>query len=167
MLFTKVFCGVASPRVCLSLAAGLGIVLAGCGEGGGSVDASLGGGCVHTFEEPILHVESAVNDESNEAIDEIEVWDVSVDGQERTPADVKSQWKDGDAGLELSDDERRLICTIPCGMGTEAGTWSFKAVAEGYAESDASAVAEYAEHEGGCPSYSDGGTRIEVALTPE
>ncbi len=135
--------------------------------GDDGADAGLDGPCVHIFEEPVLHIEDARGGASDEPIAEIEIWDIEIDDTPVDPEAILAQWHEDDDGLEYDDATGRLICTIPCAMGTQAGEWSFSAYATGYADEVVTASARYDEHEGGCPSHSDGGTRIDVVLDPE
>ena len=100
-------------------------------------------------------------------IAELELWDVTIDGQATSAPDVLAQWPHGETNLALGPDEDRLVCTIPCAMGTQPGAWSFAAGADGYAPTTASAEAAYAVQQGGCPSFSDGGTRVAIELAAE
>lgn len=143
------------------------LVFVACTGGGEGPDAGADGPCVHELREPVLHIASAEPEDAGDPLAELELWDVTIDDEAESLESVLSQWPDDDTGLELSEGEERLICTIPCAMGMREGAWSFQATAGGHGTTTVTADAEYGVHEGGCPSYSDDGTRIDVELPPE
>ena len=139
----------------------LPLLVLACGEQEED-DNDLAGPCVDTYEEPVLIIEDVVDEASNDSIDEVEIWNIQHDGS-------TAQYSDqAELGMsEHPEDSERQICTPICGFGAAAGHWSFTVDADGYATKEASFDAEYEEFHGGCPSVYDGGTRVELSLTPE
>lgn len=134
---------------------------AGCEEPAEDLE---GGACFHDYREAVLHVEAALDADTLEPIEEVWIRDVTVNGNAQDLGRLAAG-----AGDRLEHDpvEMLLVCSVPCAMGVEEGTWVFTAQAEGYAAAEVSVVAEYEEFVGGCPSFNDGGTRVAIEISAD
>ena len=123
------------------------------------IGGGMAGPCVHVYEDPVLHVDSASGRTTDAVIGQIELSDLEVDGQTRTPAEATEP-----QGQNVEVDGDTLRCTLPCAFGTTEGTWTFVADAAGYAPTPQSEDATYATFNGGCPSSNDDGSHVTLQL---
>lgn len=124
----------------------------------------LGGACVVTHLEPVVHLDAAYGRESAAVIGELEITGVAVNDQ---PASELKLELLATAGGNISASGASLFCTLPCQFGVEEGTWTFTAVADGYLPTEQSLEASYGVFEGGCPAYYDEGSHFELQLDEE
>lgn len=138
--------------------AGILILLAlitGCGE-------EVGGPCVHRYEDPVLAIDE-VRSTSGHGIDSVLLGKFRIDG---TPVDAEMLTRtDAAYGVQVTS-AGELRCDVPCGFGTEEGSYVFEVEAEGHESKQVDVVAAYDEFSGGCPSSNSGSTVIELDLSP-
>lgn len=65
-------------------------------------------------------------------------------------------------GLQAVGDSLR--CIIPCSFGQQEGHWSLTVSAPGYPRQVVEFAADYAVFHGGCPSWNDEGTDVDLRL---
>ena len=129
------------------------LVQLSCREDGGGI-----GPCVHIYKEPILHIEWARNSLSGEYLRSIVLSNIRIDSAKQDPFFLIIESRNV-AALDSS-----LVCNPPCAFGVMPGTYSFTVSAAGVRDSVFSFNAEYTTNTGGCPSSSDGGTRVTLNL---
>ena len=138
---------------------------AACGETAGqqnNQDVGLSGPCVEEFAEPVLIIESVTETNTEEAIEEVRISQIQWNGQS-----PPRHFRQEEFGIsEDPDDEEVLLCTLPCGFGSNPGAWSFEINVQGYLPETLYVDAEYETFQGGCPALHDDGTRISVELEP-
>jgi hypothetical protein len=66
--------------------------------------------------------------------------------------------------VNLSLDGARLRCRLPCGLGTEEGTWQMTVSAPGLQAKQFVIPVSYADFDGGCPSSNSGSTEVTLTL---
>lgn len=120
------------------------------------------GPCVHIFDDPILQLESATSTLDGKAIDTLLISKVTFDS---LTVDLKFLIAEASHNIVATDSN--LICTVPCGFGTEKGQYNFTVSSENYAEKSISAFAAYKNLKGGCPSSSSGSHKINISLNPQ
>lgn len=142
---------------------------AGCGIGDdGSVGNGIqnGGACVHEYREPILNLDSVTEATTGDAVAVVHLSEIAVDGMARTGTTLVQAGRP-QSNVTADGSGNGLDCTVPCGFGSAAGTWTFTVSAEGRVPTDVTVEAAYETFVGGCPSYEDGGTRFDVVLEAE
>ena len=135
------------------------LAVVGCDEGPGP---GAYGPCVHTYEEPLLWFDQAVDSETGQELYQLEFAGVRLDGawldlEEEVDREVAT-------GVALIDGT--LVCELPCGFGTQAGEYALFVSAEGYEDLALDLDADYEVFVGGCPSSNSGGLDLELELQP-
>ncbi|TQV75052.1 hypothetical protein FLL45_08920 [Aliikangiella marina] len=136
------------------------IFFAGCG----SDEEALFGPCIVINQEPVLNLVSAINESTQEPIEQIQLSNIRINGG--TELDFIEESPPFSHNIEVDYEQDILTCTLPCGFGKAEGEWEFTATAAGYQESDKSIFASYGVFDGGCPAYLREGTEATVILTP-
>lgn len=131
--------------------------LAACGGGGGNV--ANAGPCVVQYSEPVLGIAAARSASGTASASSLSLSQVSFNG---TPLDLAAAAAAPASGVSVVG--TTFQCSVPCGFGTQPGTYAFTASAPGFAATPVSASASYASFSGGCPASYDGGTKISVTL---
>lgn len=145
-----------------ALVATLGLsVLVACWE----EDEMLAGPCVEEFGEPIVLITHVVEAGSGDAIAVVKISDIEVGVGTLEHRQITNPLLGEHMNLTEGEDGA-VLCEVPCGFGSQTGTYTFAVEAEGYEATEVSVDATYAEWYGGCPSFNDGGTETEVELTP-
>jgi len=121
-------------------------------------DCCMSGPCVHEFREPVLIIESA-EDAENQPIDAVILSDITFNGNEISLQYLMTLMTEN---IQVEDD--RATCTIPCGFGIEDGTYAFTAWSTDTEPKDFNVEATYGSGTGGCPSFSDDGTRLSLSF---
>jgi len=121
---------------------------------------STTGPCEHFYEEPILHIEAVTNSKTGEYLQTIILSHIFLDTISTDP-----RWLVGVSNNVVFLDSS-LICNVPCAFGIESSRYSFKVSAAGYADTTIICDAHYSIIKGGCPSSSNGGTRISFSMRP-
>jgi len=129
-------------------------VLAGCRDTGMAP-------CLHTYDDPVLTVSSAVDTESWENIPQIRLRGIRINGIPTHPEAVSRR-----GAFNVSVDDDALLCDAPCGFGTVEGVYDFSARAPAYEWTRFRTVARYHTFVPGCPSRDADGDSVAVELTP-
>ena len=122
-----------------------------------AIDSGIGP-CIHTYNEPILHLES-IQDSLSNNISFVKLYDLRINGSLQT----------GESPIinsySIVADDSIFYCNIPFGFGVEEGKYEFTIEAEGYKPKNFTIEnVTYSIFEGGCPSFNDGGKRIDLSL---
>ena len=138
-------------------------VVLGCAIVGSCGSEQTAGPCYHTYEDAVLHIRSVTNASTNAPISQIALTNFSVAGHPVT--DLVAVLEGSMVrGIQLTGDS--LLCTTECAFGTAEATYTFTAGASGYQAKPVSISASFARFVAGCPSSSDGGTVVDIALQP-
>lgn len=129
-----------------------GFVFAGC-KSNGSV-----GPCVHTYEDPVLHIQSVTNTRTGQSVQALNIIQVFRNDQKENIQSLLT------VSYNVSTMDSTLLCGLPCGFGTEAGTYKLTIAARGCKDTTISFDAKYAVFKGGCPSSNAGGTRVSFQM---
>ena len=122
-------------------------------------DDNLSGPCDHTYKEPILHISTVQDTQNNKNIRFVKLRDLKINGilQTGTSAIIES--------YSIVSDDSIFYCNVPFGFGYEEGTYEFIMSIEGYKlKHIVIDSVSYSIFEGGCPSFNDGGKRVEITL---
>ena len=133
-------------KIKVSIVLMLGSV-AGC-KVGGTI-----GPCVHTYEDPVLHIQSVTNAQTGQSVQALQILQVLLEGQKQDSQILKA------VSFNVTVMDSTLLCGLPCGFGTEAGIYTLTVAARGCRDTTISLPAKYAVLKGGCPSSSSGGTQ--------
>ena len=118
------------------------------------------GPCVHIYEEPILHIEWVRNAQTGNYLRTIVLSEITIDSIRQDPFFLLPESR-GVAAVEST-----LVGNPPCAFGVQPGKYSFRVSAAGYRDSVVVCFPTYSINNGGCPSSSNGGLRINIALQP-
>lgn len=145
----------------LQVVAIAGMALAGCNTttiDDGSVEAPAGV-CSHTYREPVFNISYAVNALTGEPVGTIVIQSISIN--DRLVTDDNNPLT-GSQNIVRVDGHWR--CSLPCGLGNEEGRYRIVVDSPGYLPQSLTVQANYRVYEGGCPSYSDQGLHVSLAL---
>jgi hypothetical protein len=129
-----------------------GFVFAGCGSNENV------GPCVHIYEDPVLHIQSVTNVQTGQSVQALNIIQVFRNGQKENIQPLLA------VSYNVTTIDSTLLCGLPCGFGTEAGTYRLTVAARGCKDTTISFVANYAVFKGGCPSSSSGGTKVSFQM---
>lgn len=115
---------------------------------------------MHIYDEPILIIESITDEVNGHTISQAYIYNIKIDGTKRDLVFLT-----GEVSNNISVEDSVIVCSVPCGFGTEGGEYQFSVSADGYEDTTITRDAKYGESQGGCPSKSSGGTRISFNLT--
>jgi hypothetical protein len=121
-------------------------------------DGGTIGPCVHTYEDPIIHVDSVTNAQNGSLISTFQIREIIKDGNRVQPEYIKI------VSSNVAVYDTMLVCNLPCGFGTDEGVYTLKVSAIGYRDTTVSIKAKYAVFKGGCPSSNSGGTRFSFKM---
>ena len=132
----------------------IALVIYSCEEN----EKDLVGPCVHSYNEPILNITS-VRDANNKPISFVILRDLKINGIKLFAQSLLHE------SYSIVASDSLFYCNIPFGFGVEEGTYEFIIEAEGLQPKMITIEdVKYTIFVGGCPSYSDGGTRIDILL---
>ena len=120
------------------------------------------GPCLHENREALFHVQSARDDQTGTTITPIVFNIVLLEGVPVSGVQLVTELS---SNVEFVQWE--LICSVPCFFGEEPGFYQFWVGAEGYAYEAHELTAAYAIMEEGCPSFREGGVRLDFELRRE
>ena len=120
------------------------------------------GPCYHAFEDAVLTVSCVRDARSGLPIKTLFIHDLTVDGHPESPHDLMDEYW---INVETVGEDT-LRCTPPFTLGTHEGRFVFGMTAPGHLGATFQVDAEYAVFEGGCPSFNDEGTVVELTLDP-
>ena len=122
-------------------------------------DKNIIGPCVHTYNEPILHITSVRDSLHNKVIPFVTLKNLKINGLIQNTYSMLSE------SYLIAADDSIYYCNVPFGLGIQEGTYEFVLEADGYSPKLIKIEnVNYSVSQGGCPSYSDGGTRIELFI---
>lgn len=140
------------PIAAVSLV-GLCLTIVGCND-----TIAPPGPCVHEYKSPILEITSAVASDG-EPVSELTIRSVTLDGRVVDPLFLLMGPNHGVVLWQGS-----LLCNVPCGFAAESGHYLLTVEAPGQPTRMIEVDAAYRVFHGGCPSYNDGGTTVNVAF---
>ncbi|MBB87921.1 hypothetical protein [Abyssibacter sp.] len=143
-------------RTTLTLVFGGALLVTGC-EGG--EDSGTVGACVNLANDEVLHIDDASGTTTDATIGEIVLSGFAIDGDAISAESIAAG-----RSTNITLDGNALNCVLPCSFGTEPGTWTFGASADGYELTPQEVEAEYNRFVGGCPSYDEDGTHVSITL---
>lgn len=134
-------------------------------EIGGSRDtiARLGY-CYHTFRDPVIRLESAIDSRTKRRVPRLTLDQFSLNG---AAIPMPARLTRDPFAYNATVDGARVICRLPCGFGFEEGLYRFQARAQGYRAQIVETEARYKRNLGSCPSTSEGSSVVAVILDPE
>lgn len=119
------------------------------------------GPCEHTYKEPILNVTSVRNAANEQLIRFVKLRELKIDGILYPTFPVFHS-----SSVVASDSI--FYCNPPFGIGSQAGTYEFIIEADGFiAKKIMIENVDYSISGGGCPSYNDGGKKVDIYLFPD
>ncbi|MEQ9092441.1 MAG: hypothetical protein RIE52_15210 [Balneola sp.] len=127
-----------------------------------SIFESDNGPCIHSYDEPVLEITSAISAEDDSPIEEVVISEVTIDSVLFSVQDLTLEFSEN---IIVKDSV--LICSIPCGFGTNEGIYELTFSAQGYFDLTISTLAEYDNKKGGCPSSSSGSHHLGFSLYPK
>lgn len=123
------------------------------------------GPCVHTYEDPVLHIKSVKNKNTGTDILEIQIHSLQKDGIPIKVDSTSSAYLiQASKGYNVTIRDSNLVCGIPCGFGFDEGSYQFVVSADGFRDTIIAVNAKYAVFKGGCPSSNSGGSQINIQL---
>lgn len=138
-------------------------LILGCGRDAPNEDGTAGP-CVHGYAEPALTIQTATSRHSGAAIARLTLRSLTVNGSTISTDEwaYSSMWSR--PFFNVAVENNVLYCDVPCGFGT-GGRYAFVAEAAGHEAINVSVDARYATFRGGCPSFDDDGTDINLQLS--
>jgi len=137
------------------------LFMASCVDGIINDDRDDIGPCEHTYKEPILNVTSVRNVANEQLIRFVKLRELKIDGilYPTFPMLHSSSVVAGDS---------IFYCNPPFGIGSRSGTYEFIIEADGFiAKKIMIENVDYSIFVGGCPSYNDGGKKVDIYLLPD
>ena len=117
------------------------------------------GPCVHTYNEPILNITSIRDTVNFNHPRFIILRELKINGSKQFGAYPLT------ASYSIVTNDSIFYCNIPFGFGVEEGKYEFIIEAEGFQPKQITIEnVSYSVFEGGCPSYNDGGKRVELII---
>jgi len=126
------------------------------------IDDHAVGPCVITPREHVIKILSAVDQVTEEDIESITISDIHYHDEQVVFFEIIDETVEN---IEINSIEESLICSLPCALFNQEGSYSFTVEALGYDDKVVEIDAGYAVFEGGCPGYVDVGTEINLKLS--
>lgn len=122
-------------------------------------DNNIVGPCIHEYKEAVFHVTSVRDTVNDSFINFVKIKNLKIDGIVQN-----NFWITGNSySIAVSDSV--IYCNVPFGFGYMNGTYEFTLEAPGYAPKNFVITdVEYSINEGDCPSYSNGGKRVQLVI---
>jgi len=120
------------------------------------------GPCVHTYEDPVIHVNQVTDLVKGQAIGAFKVTSAL-----RDTFTVDAIILKGYVAYNAVVFDSVLICNTPCGFGIDEGTYTLSISAPNYRDTTIVVQAKYAVFKGGCPSSNSGGTIVNFQMQPQ
>lgn len=140
-------------------------MLGACAEGeesGGVGNPTLPGPCVEVSLTPVIEVSSALVNQGAAAIDSLFISRALLDGHS-----VRLDYLVESPAFNVEIVGGFLVGRVPFGFGVLEGHYTLDVSAPGMVGATLEIDASYDVHEGGCPSYSRGPTKVSVVLDPK
>ncbi len=131
-------------------------------EGNPGFDDHAVGPCVITPREHVIKILSAVDQVTEDDIESITISDIHYHNEQVVFFEIIDETVEN---IEINSIEKNLICSLPCAIFNQEGSYSFTVEALGYDDKVVEIDAGYAVFEGGCPGYVDVGTEIHLKLS--
>lgn len=128
-------------------------------------DGNMAGPCVHEFREPVLSITEVTDQQTGQPLQEVKITALKRDDFEYN-LDPENNLFPLTMAENIEHQPPLLICTIPCGFENEHGIYTVTIEADGYQQKSIETEAAYQSGGGGCPSFSDDGTKLSFSLTP-
>lgn len=119
------------------------------------------GPCLHTYEDPVLHIQSVTNAQTGQSVQALDIVQVLLNGQKQDLHFVTA------VSFNVVVMDSTLLCGLPCGFGTEPGVYTLTVAARGCRDTTVSLAASYAVFKGGCPSSNSGGSQYSFQMEPQ
>jgi hypothetical protein len=117
------------------------------------------GPCVHTYNEPILNITSLRDTVNYNHPRFVILRELKINGSKEYGAYPLTK------SYGIVENDSIFYCNIPFGFGVEEGKYEFIIEAEGFPPKQITIEnVHYSVFEGGCPSYNDGGKRVELII---
>lgn len=117
------------------------------------------GPCIHTYKEPIINIISIQDTLKNTYLSSVKLYNLKINGYEQNSEILL------DISYSIILDDSLYNCNIPFGFGTEEGKYEFIIEAENYDPKQITIEnVSYSVFNGGCPSYNDGGKRVQLYI---
>jgi len=117
------------------------------------------GPCVHTYNEAILHITSVRDTLNNIPLTIVKLRNLKINGSTQFGANPLFE------SYSIVSDDSVFYCNVPFGFGVEEGKYEFIIEAAGYQPKHFTIEnVNYSIFEGGCPSFNDGGKRVDLYL---
>ena len=123
-------------------------------------DAETNGPCVHTYDDPLIHITRAVDAGTGAAIPTVWLSAFTLGGLVTGPQPLLA----GSPAFSVTPEDQSLRCAPGCGFGTSEGVYRFSAAAPGYVTATVEVNARYSRFDGGCPSSNSGSTSLDIRL---
>ena len=122
-------------------------------------DKYIVGPCVHTNNEPILNITAVRDSINSKVISFVTLKELKINGILQNTNIMLSN------SYSVAANDSIYYCNVPFGLGSQEGHYEFILEADGYSPKLIKIEnVNYSISQGGCPSYSDGGTRIELFI---
>jgi hypothetical protein len=123
-------------------------------------DDSTAGPCVHNYLDAVVHLASVRNHATQAPLDTVFMSAAAVDDHLYLLTALVQEANA--SGVTLVGDSLR--CVLPCSFGHEEGHWAVTLSARGFARQEVEFDADYAVFHGGCPSWNDSGTVVDLEI---
>lgn len=145
------------------------VFLYGCNENNDKESTTIDstgalGSCFHSYREPVMKIIGASEHNTNSNVELIEIKNINFNEQ---PVEFEESHNELAVNVEIDYQNNSLVCSLPCAFLQEEGQYEFTITANGYENKTVQMQAFYSIFEGGCPSYSDGGTELYFELTKD
>jgi len=122
-------------------------------------EKNLVGPCEHTYNEPILNITSIRDTINNKYPTFVILRELKINGNPQSIPLILSN------SYSVVANDSVYYCNVPFGFGVEDGTYQFIIEAEGFQPKLINIEnVNYSIFKGGCPSYNDGGKRVEINI---
>lgn len=120
------------------------------------------GPCFHANREPVIHLNSVYDLVTEEDIQQVVITNIVYENEAVT---FQENNKEMTTNIFVDFESDKLFCILPCAFLTSEGSYEFTVSASGYNDEMIEVDASYSVFDGGCPSYVDGGTELDLELT--
>jgi len=123
-------------------------------------DGFATGPCIHHYLDAAVHLTSVRDHATQAPLDTVFISAAAVDGHTHLLSSLAQE--EPASGVTLVGESLR--CVLPCSFGHEEGHWVVTLSARGYAQQALEFDANYAVFHGGCPSWNDNGTVVNLDI---
>lgn len=115
--------------------------------------------CGHNFKDAVINFNYAMDESNGDHLQKIILRNVTINNRPIVDTNI-TLMEARNAVVENG----AIVCTLPCGFGTEEGVYRAYVEAPGYKTQYLQADASYRVFVQGCPSYNDNGLHLGVEL---